>query len=199
MGSERAEALAERFEEANRALRVAITAATDEQLRTTCRGERCTMVALACHVANVHSVGRDLVSTLATGQSLPRVTMEDVDRANAEGFARDAGCTREEALHRLAANGEEAAETVRGLTDEQLDRAGPFALFGGATVSVQTLIEQILIGDPLGHLPSIEAAIGTKPEVTLARRTVAQPNAPTPSEVGHTSSAVRHVNQSLGH
>jgi hypothetical protein len=160
MGSERAEALAERFEAANRAVRMTIAAATDEQLRATCPAERCTAAALACHVAQVHVVGRGLVKSLVDSRSLPPVTMADVDRANAEGYARDAGCTRDEILHRLAVTGEEAAETVRGLTDEQLDLTAPFALFGGATVSVQTLIEQILIGDPLGHLPSIEAAIG---------------------------------------
>ena len=161
MGSERAEALAERFEEANRAVRVAIASATDERLRETCAAERCTAAALACHVANVHEVIGGWVRSLADGQPLPQLTMEEVDRVNAEGFARDAGCTREEVLHRLATNGEAAAETVRSLTDAQLDLTTPCALFGGATVSVQTLIEQLLIGDPLAHLPSIKAAIGT--------------------------------------
>jgi hypothetical protein len=49
---------------------------------------------------------------------------------------------------------------LRGLTDADLDRTAPFALFGGAIVSTQTVIEQILIGDPLAHLPSLRSALG---------------------------------------
>ncbi len=175
MGSERAEALAERFGAANRAVRVAIAAATDERLRTTCPAERCTTVALACHVANGHEVVSGWVRTLVAGHALPPVTMDVVDRANAEGFARDAGCTRDEVLERLARNGEAVAETVRGLTDAELDLTAPFALFGGASVSAQTLIEQILIGDPLAHLPSIRAASGEATDDERERREAVPP------------------------
>jgi hypothetical protein len=40
---------------------------------------------------------------------------------------------------------------VRGLRDEDLARTAPFALFGGTAVSVRTLIERVLIGDPEQH------------------------------------------------
>jgi len=124
-----------------------------------CPSEGCTVAALGYHVANVHEVVSGWVRSLVSGHGLPPVTMDDVDRVNGAGFARDAGCSREETLDRLARHGEAAADAVRGLTDAQLDLTAPFALYGGTTVSTQTLIDQVLIGDPLAHLPSIRATI----------------------------------------
>jgi hypothetical protein len=160
MGSERAEALAERFETASGAVRRLVATTSDAELQATCPSERCTVAALACHVADVHLLVSGWVQSVLDRRGLPSLSMDDVNRANEEGFARDRACSREETLQRLTHNAESAAEVVRALTDTELDATAPFPLFGGATVSVQTLVEQFLIGDPLCHLPSIQSALG---------------------------------------
>ena len=47
---------------------------------------------------------------------------------------------------------------LRTLRDEDLERTAPFALFGGAEVSVRALIERVLIGNVEAHLPGLRAA-----------------------------------------
>ena len=152
------EELATRFEAAHRAVVEAVEGLDETQLGAHCAAEQCTAAALACHVAEAHAVIAEWVRAAAAGEALPEITMADVDRINAERAAANAGCGKAEALARLRATGPAAAALVRGLRDEDLERTAPFALFGGAEVSVHTLIERVLIGDPQGHLPSLQAA-----------------------------------------
>jgi uncharacterized damage-inducible protein DinB len=151
--------LAVRFEDANRQVIAAIEARTDEQLRALCPAERCTVAALACHVADVHALGADWIRTMLAGRPLPPLTMDMVDRINAEQFALNANRTKAEALERLRRNGDEAVTLLRGLGDADLGRTTPFALFGGPTISVRQVIDLVLIADPVGHLASIRAAV----------------------------------------
>jgi len=157
MGTQ-AEELARRFEAAHRAVVEAVERLDEAQLGTSCEAEQCTAVALGCHVAEAHAVIAEWVRAAAAGEALPEITMADVDRSNAERAAANAGCSKAEALERLRANGAAAAAVVRGLRDEDLERTAPFALFGGSEISVRTLIERVLIGDPEQHLPSLQAA-----------------------------------------
>jgi hypothetical protein len=101
----------------------------------------------------------DWTRLIVDGESLPQLTMADIDRANEARFAIDASCTWDVAVERLQRNGEAASAYVRTLSDEDLDRAATFTLFGGARVSAQTVIEQILIGDPLAHVASLREAL----------------------------------------
>jgi uncharacterized damage-inducible protein DinB len=155
----RAQALAERFVRANRDVYDAIESSSGEQLRATCPAERCTIAALACHIAAVHDVVTGWIQSVVTGDGLPPLTMEQVDRDNGESFARDAECAKTEVLERLRRSAAAAARQLRTLSDADLDRTAPFSLFGGAQVSVQTLIEQILIGDPIQHLVGIRGTL----------------------------------------
>jgi hypothetical protein len=157
--NQEAQRLAARFEDANRQVIAAIEGCTDEELRARCPGERCTVAALACHVADIHALGADWVRTVRAGRPLPAITMDMVDQINAEQFGRDADRTKTEALARLRRDGGEAVALLRTLTDADLDRTTPFALFGGPTISIREVIELVLIADPEGHLSSIRAAV----------------------------------------
>lgn len=150
--------LTARFEEANRQVIAEIERCSDEQLRARCPAERCTVVALACHVGDIHALGAGWIRSVLAGEPLPQITMDVVDKLNEEQFALNAGRTRGEALERLRHHGVEAAVVLRGLTDADLTREAPFILFGGRAVSVRQLIDIVLIGDPESHLPSIRAA-----------------------------------------
>jgi hypothetical protein len=155
----RAKALAERFERANLDVRVAIAAATDDELALVCPDEQCTLVALACHIGSVHEVGIDWVQSIRDGRALPAITMDDVDRINRAYVGSKANASRSEALELLERGGAVASAGLRNLRDADLNRASPFSLFGGATISIQTLIEQVVIGDPVGHLVSIRSVL----------------------------------------
>jgi hypothetical protein len=152
------EELARRFETAHYAVVAALERLGDSQLGSRCQAEQCTAVALGCHVAEAHTVITEWIRALAAGEPLPEITMANVDRINAERAAANAGCSKAEALERLRTNGAAAAAGVRGLRDKDLERTAPFALFSGTEVSVRTLIERVLIGDPEQHLPSLQAA-----------------------------------------
>jgi len=155
----RVQALSERFEQANSAVRLSIANASDEQLLRICPAEQCTVAALACHIASVHRVGIEWMRAMLDGRGLPVISMEEINRKNQAFFRQHARVSRSEALALLEQDGQLALAGLRDLHDTDLDRACPFSLFGNAMISVQTLIEQVLIGDPVGHLPSIQAAL----------------------------------------
>jgi len=156
----RAQVLAERFEQANLAVRIAIMGSSDEQLQRFCPAEQCTVAALGCHIASVHEVGTDWMLAVLDGRGLPVLSMAEIDHVNREFFAREANASRSKVLILLERGGALASTHLRNLADADLDRSSPFPLFGGAMISVQSLIEQVLIGDPLAHLTSIRAAFG---------------------------------------
>ena len=151
--------LAIRFEQANSDVIAAVEECSENRLHTLCPAERCTVAALACHVAEGHALGADMVRTVLNDEPLPALTMDMVDQINAARFALNANRSRAEAIERLRRDGALAAAVLRGLGDADLDRTTPFTLFGGATTSVRELIERILIADPEGHLPSLRAAV----------------------------------------
>jgi hypothetical protein len=155
--------LAARFEQANRDVVAEIEACSDDQLRLRCAAEGWTVAALACHVAEVHAVVAGWVRAVATGEPLPELTMAMIDWHNAEEATCNALVGNAEVLVRLRRNGAEAAALIRTLGDAELDRTAPFSLLGGGPVSAQTLIERILIGDPVQHLPSLRATIAAVP------------------------------------
>lgn len=155
--STRAEGLAKQFEGLSQDLVSTLESYTPDQMQASCAGEQCTVAALASHVAIVHTLGAEWIRSAASGEPMPSVTMDSVHSMNAEQFTRDAGCPKDEILTSLRQNGAEAAEVVRSLTDEQLDRSSYFELFG-REVTTETIVQGVLIGDIQGHSASINAA-----------------------------------------
>jgi cytochrome P450 len=156
--SEQAQALADRFQRANRAVIEAIEGASDEQLHATCEGENCTVASLGYHVGSVHGLIGGWVRDMASGKELPPVTQEMVHAMNAEQFPANANRSRDEVLGVLRENGREATDLVRGLSDEELAHTSHLTLIG-REVTTADLIEMVLIYDVESHLPSIRAAI----------------------------------------
>jgi hypothetical protein len=133
---------------------------SDEQLQRICPAEQCTGAALACHIASVHEVGTDWILAVLDGRGLPVLSMAEINHVNQEFFVREANASRSKILILLERGGALASTHLRNLDDADLDRSSPFSLFGGAMISVQSLIEQVLIGDAIAHLISIRAAFG---------------------------------------
>ena len=102
-----------------------------------------------------------LLRAIVAGEDLPPLTMEDIDRNNAENAARNDGLGKDEVLARLRTGGEAMTTVLRGLRDDDLARSAPFTLFGGE-VSVRTLVEQAVLEHTAQHLASLQAAVGTE-------------------------------------
>ena len=157
---ERAQALANRFDETNREIISTVEKCSDAQWRTKCAGENWSVGVVAHHVAGGHAGIARIVETLAAGQPLPPMTMEMLDQVNAQHAQEQANCTKQETLELLRKNGASAVATVRGLSDEQLQKSG--TLMAGRSMSVEQVIEGVLVGHVKGHLDSIRSAIGAK-------------------------------------
>jgi hypothetical protein len=157
--SERAEALAERLEQAVDEVIAMVEQSSDERWKATCAAEGWSTGITAHHIAEAHLNGAvGFIQTLATGQQVPPVTTEMIDQGNAQHAAQHANCTRTETLDLLRQRGAAAASTIRGFSDEQLDRAAPMAFAGGASLNAQQLIESAVIDSVQQHLDSIRAA-----------------------------------------
>jgi uncharacterized damage-inducible protein DinB len=156
---ERAQALADRFEAANREIISTVEKCSDAEWRTKCAGETWSVGVVAHHVAESHAGIARIIQTIAAGQPLPSVTTEMIDQRNAQHAQQQANCTKQETLDLLRKNGASAATTVRGLCDEQLQRSGTLR---AGPMSAEQVVEGILIGHVKGHLASIRSAIGAK-------------------------------------
>jgi uncharacterized protein (TIGR03083 family) len=152
--SERARALAERFEQANRELIATVERLSDADWKTETPAEHWTVGVVAHHVAGSHKDIAGLVEMVASGKPVPPLNMDTFDQANAAHAREHANCTKAETLALLRQNGARAAETVRALGDEQLDRVG-----GSMGMSAAQIIERVLIGHIHEHHGSIKSAL----------------------------------------
>jgi len=158
--SRRAELLANRIEEGSARLAAFAEGLSDAEWGIpTSPTDRRTVGQIVNHVALVYPIEIDLARAVAGGKAVTDVTWEVVANLNA-GHARDhARVTKAEALDRLSKNSREAAEAVRGFTDEQLDQAAPFSLSYGAPVTAQFVIEDHAVRHSWHHLARIRTAV----------------------------------------
>jgi hypothetical protein len=159
--SRRAELLASRIEEGSAGLAMLAEGLSDAEWGTpTSPTDRRTVGQIVNHVALVYPIEIDLARAVAGGNAVTDVTWEVVAKLNA-GHARDhAKVTKAEALSLLRKNSREAAEAVRGFTDEQLDQAAPFSLSYGAPVTAQFVVEDHAVRHSWHHLARIRKALG---------------------------------------
>jgi hypothetical protein len=157
---QRSQTLAEQFEQANRQMTATIERCSDAQWKTKTPGETWPVGVVAHHVAQALEAVAGIVRLVATGQPLPPMTMDDLHKMNAEHAKQYANVTKDETVALLRKNGAAAAGTVRGLSDEQLDRSAP--VLGGPLMTAQQLVERGLIGHVKEHHGSIQAVVGAK-------------------------------------
>lgn len=155
---ERAGTLAQRFEQTNDEFIAAVERLDDAQWSMMVATDNCTVAALAAHVAGGHVAIAGWVRAVADGEPMPPVTRDMIDDFNHEAARKNAAIERATVLDRLRRHGANAAAMVRGLNDEQLERSQSVALFGGANLTVEALIENVLIGHPRAHLASLREA-----------------------------------------
>src|SRR5215510_8851764 len=159
--SRRSELLAARIEEGAAGLAAFVEGLSEAEWETpTSPTDRRTVGQIVNHVALVYPIEIDLARAIAGGNAVTDVTWQVVANLNA-GHAREfANVTKAEALDLLRRNGRDAAEAVRGFTDEQLDGAAPFGLSYGAPVTAQFVIEDHALRHSWHHLSRIRTAVG---------------------------------------
>jgi uncharacterized protein YndB with AHSA1/START domain len=155
--SERAAALAAKFEQANADAIETVERLSEAQWQLL-TGEGWTVAATAHHAAIVHDGIAGFVREVANGTATPRTGMDAIDESNAKHAQEFAACDKSEVLETLHARGAAAAAIVRGLTDEQLDRQTD-AIPGAPPMSAAQIIEIALIGHIAEHTRSIKQAI----------------------------------------
>ena len=156
--AERAEALAGKFEAVNGDVIATVEAASDEQWAAVTSEEGWPVGVVAHHVGGGYPLLAGLIQGLASGADLPALTQDMLDQSNAQHATEHANCTKEETLEMLRTGGVAVSGAVRGLTDDQLDISKE-VLAGAPAMSIEQVIEGILIGTAVEHLASIKKAI----------------------------------------
>lgn len=155
----RADGLAKQFEAKAGELTSVIEKLSDADWKKMTAAEKWSVGVTAHHVAGAHEPISGMAKAVASGQTLPPFTMTMLDEMNAKHAKDFAGCTKAEtlALHEKGVAG--AAAIVRGLSDAELDRTGTL-LTGMPVMTVQQIIEGVLINHVNEHLGSIRATVG---------------------------------------
>jgi hypothetical protein len=156
--TERAEALASKFELAHNAVVSTVEGLSDDQWKATCEEEGWPVNVTAHHTAAGYPLLAGLIQGLAAGADIPTLTLNQIDEGNANHAEQFANTTKDETLQALREGGPDAAATVRGLTDEGLDRS-KVVLQGMPEMTTEQAVEALLIGSTAGHLESIKKAI----------------------------------------
>ena len=157
----RAAALADRIAEGAEQLASFAEGLTDAERATQVTPtDKRTVGVTVHHVANMYPIEMGAVNAIAGGNAVTDVTGDVVAQINADHAAENPGVTKAEAIELLRKNAAEAADAVRGLTDEQLDTAAPFSLSYGAPVTAQFVIEDHPLRHAWHHLFRIKKAIG---------------------------------------
>jgi len=159
----RAELLADRIEEG--ALRLADFAGrlTDAEWSTpTTEGGKQGRPAgiIIHHVASMYPIEVSVAQAAASGKSITDVTWEVVAGINAKHADENANTSREETIQLLLKNSREAADAIRALSDEELDRAAPFSLSFGAPMTAQFVLEDHAVRHSWHHLARLRKALG---------------------------------------
>jgi len=154
----RASALAERLEEGARALAAFAETITDAEWQSRVADGRKVGVVVH-HVASMYPIEVQLAGVLAAGKAIEGVTPAVVADINAKHAIDRDEVTKAEALALLRTNSEAAAEAIRALTDEQLDRAAAISYNSDAPLTCQFWVEDHPVRHSYHHLARIRAAL----------------------------------------
>ncbi len=155
----RAEKLAKQYEDKAKEMTDLLEKLSEADWKKIAGGEKWPVGVAAHHVAGSHEPIAGIVRGVASGQTLPTFTMAMLDEMNAKHAKEHAGCTKEETLALHKKGVASAASTVRGLSDAELDKSG-VVLTGMPAMTVQQIVEGILINHVNDHLGSIRATVG---------------------------------------
>ena len=154
----RAEELANKFEQAIAEFAQTIEQIPDDKWRGKGGPEGWTIAGVAQHVSGQFPLEMEYITAAAEGKEMPGYSWDDINAKNDSRAEKNSAASKDQVLRELRDGAASTAAYVRGLSDEQLDRAGALALAGGANVTAQQLIEGgVLIDHVRGHMASLQA------------------------------------------
>jgi SAM-dependent methyltransferase len=159
----RAELLADRIEEGAARLADFAGRLTDQEWFTpTVEGGKQGRPAgvIIHHVASIYPIEISVAEAIASGKTITDVTWDVVAGINAQHATEHANTGRDETIQLLLKNSREAADAVRALSDEELDRASPFSLSFGAPMTAQFMLEDHAVRHSWHHLARLRKALG---------------------------------------
>ena len=159
---ERAQALADRLAHGAHALAAFATSLTDEEWRARVPGDGRRIGVIVHHVASVYPLEIQLAQTLATGQPVTGVTWDAVHEMNAGHASEHDLVAKQTAVDLLLRNSAAAAEAIRALGDDELDRAAPVSLYADAPLTCQFMLEDHAVRHSYHHLAVIRKALRSR-------------------------------------
>ncbi len=154
----RATAIADRVENVNNEVITLVEGLTDAQLKTTTSPEQWSIGVLAHHIATSNPAVAGMASAVAAGHPIPSFTMDMIHAGNAHHATEFSNVTKAEVLTALRDGNTKATEMVRGLSDEALSTSVS-VLTGAPPMTVEQIIEGIIIEHTRGHLDSMKATV----------------------------------------
>lgn len=149
---------ASQFEAVNAEIIAIVTDCGDEQWRLTAANDERTVGVVAYHAAETNGAFARIIQTLAAGGTYtPSVSMEEVHQLNAQQARDNAEVGRQETLDLLRANGDAILHALRNIDDDQLERTA--GTFGGHEMTINQVMEWVVIGHTAEHLESIRATL----------------------------------------
>ncbi len=164
--STRANALADRLEQGASALAALAGRLTDAEWNTRLPKDGRKIGVVVHHVAFMYPLEIQLAQKLAARKPVAGVTWDDVHAINAGHARENDAVTRKAALELLRQNSEAAAAAIRGLSDEELDRAATVSLNADAPLTCQFMLEDHAVRHSYHHLAAIRGAL--KPRLATA-------------------------------
>lgn len=158
--SRRAEDLAQRIELGAQTLATFAEQLSDQEWRTMVPQDGRPVGVVVHHVANMYDIEIDLAMKIAAGEGVRGVTWGAVSELNAKHHGDNVAVSKQEALALLKQKSKSAADAVRKLTDQDLDRAAPVSLNSDAPLTTQFFIEDHALRHSFHHLAKIKAALG---------------------------------------
>jgi len=158
--SHRAHALADRIEAGARALAAFAEGLNSAEWKTPIPGDGRPIGVVVHHVASVYPLEIELARTLAAGKPIAGVTWDAVADMNKKHAHEHAATDKAATLDLLRKNSGAAADAVRTLTDDDLDRAAPVSLNSDAPLTTQFFIEDHALRHSFHHLARMRAALG---------------------------------------
>ena len=155
----RSDALATRLEDGARALATFASALTTAEWQTPLPKDGRKVGVVVHHVANMYPLEIQLAQQVGRGEAIAGVTWDDVHGINAKHAAEHAGVTKQDALDLLRHNSADAANAIRALGDQDLDRAAPISLNADAPLTCQFFLEDHAVRHSYHHLARIRAAL----------------------------------------
>lgn len=111
------------------------------------------------HVASSYPMEIELAQMLAASKPIEGATMAVVDKINADHAAKFSDVGKQESIDLLRKNSEQAAETVRSFTDEELENSATVSLNANAPLTAQFFIEDHALRHSFHHLEKIKATL----------------------------------------